>query len=147
MARLNIGAARAFIQIEGMEAVRRRLQRASKEVLKDCEPVLRNEAAHIMVASRSGIPVETGDLAGSGFIAPGEASKGGESMTVTCGYEAPYAAQAHEGFYGFPGVKDRFRMTGTPPKFLERAADGRGGALAKKVGAAMMRALRRLEQQ
>lgn len=139
--------AEVFFQIEGLEHLRRRLVRLSPQVLSACGPTLRAEAADILSKSSSSVPAESGELASSGFVSQAEISDDGRSVTVAVGYESPHAAFAHEGFFGFRGVEDKFGRTGTPPKFLERAADGRGGALAKKVGAAMMRALRRLEQQ
>ena len=132
------------VQIEGLEHLRRRLVKLSPAVLTACGPALSGEASDILSASRSSLPTVTGSLAGSGFVSPPELSDDGRSITVTVGYEAEHAAFAHEGFFGFPGVEGRFGKTGEPPKFLERAADGRGSALAKKVGAEMMRALRRL---
>lgn len=139
--------AEAFVQIEGLEHLRRRLVRLSPKVLKACGPTLRSEASDILSKSSASVPAESGELAGSAFVSEATLSKDGRSVTVAAGYESPHAAFAHEGFFGFPGVEGKFGRTGEPPKFLERAADGRGGALAKKVGAAMMRALRRLEQE
>lgn len=139
--------AEAFVQIEGLEHLRRRLVRLSPKILSACGPTLRTEASDILSKSSSSVPSVSGDLAGSGFVSQAELSKDGRSITVAVGYESEHAAFAHEGFFGFAGVEGKFARTGEPPKFLERAADGRGNALAKKVGAAMLKALRRLEQQ
>lgn len=139
--------AEAFVQIEGLEHLRRRLVKLSPKVLSACGPTLRAEASDILSKSSASVPSESGELAGSGFVSHAELSDDGRSITVAVGYDSPHAAFAHEGFFGFHGVEGKFGRTGEPPKFLERAADGRGGALAKKVGAAMLRALRRLEQE
>ncbi len=139
--------AEVFVQIEGLEHLRRRLVKLSPQVLSACVPALRSEASDILSASSAGIPLASGELQGSGFVSQAELAKEGNSMTVAVGYDAPHAAFAHEGFFGFPGVEGKFGRTGTAPKFLERAADGRGNALAKKVGAAMLKALQRLEQK
>jgi hypothetical protein len=135
-----------FVQIEGLEHLRRELFRLSPQVLSACAPALRSEASAILSASSAGVPAESGELQGSGFVSQAELAKGGNSVTVTAGYDAPHAAFTHEGFFGFPGVQAKFGRTGNAPKFLERAADGRGNALAKKVGAEMMKALRRLKR-
>jgi hypothetical protein len=135
------------VQIEGLEHLRKRLVELSPQVLSACGPTLRAEASEILSSSSAGVPTASGELSGSGFVSNAELSSDGRSVTVTVGYDAEHAAFAHEGFFGFPGVEGKFGRTGEPPKFLERATDGRGNALAKKVGAAMIKALRRLGQR
>jgi hypothetical protein len=135
--------ARTSVQIEGLGHLRAKLQKASAEVLRGCAPVLLAEARDVLSASKGSLPVESGELGGSGFVTGVEIESQKRSATVLTGYEAPHAAFAHEGFYGFPGVEDKFARTGQPPKFLERAVQGRGKAFARKVGAAMVAALKK----
>lgn len=136
--------ARTFVQIEGLEHLRAKLQKASGEVLRGCAPVLMAEARDVLSASKGGLPVESGELGASGFVTGVEIESQKRSATVLAGYESPHAAFAHEGFFGFPGQKDRFGRTGQPPKFLEKAVKGRGPAVARKVGAAMVAALKKI---
>jgi hypothetical protein len=145
MARLNIGASRAFVQIEGLEHLRAKLQKASGEVLRGCVPVLFSEARDVLSASKAGLPADSGELGASGFVTGVEIEAQKRSATILVGYESPHAAFAHEGFFGFPGKKDSYGRTGQPPKFLEKAARGRGPGFARKIGAAMVAALKRLE--
>jgi hypothetical protein len=137
--------ARTFVQIEGLEHLRRKLQAASGEVLRGCASTLMAEARDVLSASKGGIPSESGELASSGFSTGVEIEPQKRSATALAGYESPHAAFAHEGFYGFPGVKDRFGRTAAP-KFLEQAAKGREAAFARKIGAAMVAALKKLNR-
>lgn len=111
-------------------------------VLRGCESTLMAEAGDILGASSSGLPVESGALAASGFT-DGVKIKKNSSASAVVGYESPHAAFAHEGYFGFPGVPDEFGNTGRGPKFLERALQGRGPTFARKIGAAMVAALKR----
>lgn len=138
--------ARVFIQIEGLGHLRRRLQAASGEVLRGCASTLMAEARDVLAASKAGIPTETGALAASGFSTGVEIDAQKRSATSLAGYESPHAAYAHEGFYGFPGVKDRYGRT-LAPKFLEKATKGRASSFARKIGAAMLAALKRIERK
>ena len=123
--------------ITGASELRRKLKALGPAILKDIAPVARAEAASILAAAQVNVPVDEGELALSAFTSDEANEKKGRVM-ASAGYEAAHAAYAHEGFhYG--------KKVSAPPKWLERAADGREQGFADAVGKAIRTALARLK--
>jgi len=118
------------VVIEGVEELRRTLNRMSGEAPRALGMAIFAEAHEIMGDSKRLVPVDTGTLQGSGIVGLPDVGMTGASVEFGYGSAAvPYAVPVHE-------RSDLTHTNGTY-KFLERpvleAASGMGGRLAARI--------------
>lgn len=124
-------------QIQGADELRARLKRAGPLILEHLAAPIAAEAQAIHLAALPHAPSDEGNLAASSFVAAPEINPKRMSITATTGYEAEHAAYVHEGYhYG--------RKVAAPPKWLEKAANGRESKFAADVGDAIRNGLAKL---
>lgn len=122
-------------ELHGADELRKRIKRAGPEILEAIGPVLVGTASQILTFAQVDVPSDSGGLAASAFTDGPEIK--GTRVSASCGYTADHAPYAHEGFhYG--------RKAKTPPKWLEKAANGREQKLADEVGRAIRSTLERI---
>lgn len=122
--------------IEGANVLRGKLRKLGDNLLPSLEAPVAAVRDSIAASAAASVPVEAGDLAASAFSDGPEPNPKAFSVTATTGYTDDKAPAVHEGFHGN-------RRT-TPPKWLERAAQGREAVLSRQVGSALWGALSKL---
>jgi len=85
-------------------------------------------ADHLLQASQSVVPIESGELGGSGRSSSDESR-----LTAAVSYDTPYAVKQHE-------VMDEAHDAGRRSKYLEGPADEQGRTMAAIIAAAIRRA-------
>lgn len=131
-------------EIEGVEAMKRRLAEVSEHLIGELKAALRLEAEQVMTRSkRDFVPIDLGALRASGNVGPVE--KKGKDLEVTLsfgGQSAPYALAVHEhpSVHSPPswrGTVVRFSPPGRGPKYLERplkdAIEGMEDRIARRM--------------
>lgn len=118
------------LTIENLPEFLADLERVGSSAEKACSYALREEAQQMLDRSDILVPVDQGDLLGSGFV--GLVNRWARGLEIKFGYGEPYAIYQHFGHYEHD---DGQRL------FLERGAKYSRKGLADRLRAALRRFL------
>ncbi len=126
-----------LVEVKGTADLLRRLKRAGPAILAEVADDVVTQANVLGSLAGGDVPAATGTLAQSAFVDGPATNEGRMSVTATVGYAAPHAPYVHEGFHYGLKVK-------SPPKWLERAANGLKAGFAPAMFQAVKNGLNRL---
>lgn len=136
------------VKIEGADRLRRILIDSPGRVAVGVGGALRVEAENIMAESKDLVPIDTGTLRASGFVAPVRVR--GPHVEVEMGYggaASAYALAVHEHPSEHSPGSWRSGVTwsrpGTGPKYLERPALAASRGMGVRLGQAIEKIMRR----
>lgn len=92
-------ANKPFIQIMGMEQIRKRAKKWDKEIREAAKEALYDEALLTLEESNTDVPVDTGNLRASGYV-----KRPNRLGNVHIGYAAGYATYVHENLEAYHPV-------------------------------------------
>jgi hypothetical protein len=120
---------------DGLEAMRQKIQQAASNLPVNAGAALYQFGEEVMAVSKERVPVDTGRLMNTGYVAL--PVQDGNVISVVLGYDTDYALQVHEDL----DPRTHWKRPGSGPKFLENPLKEAEGQMAGELGGAIQTTL------